>query len=111
MNPTNQSIEALLATIRAAQAQFATTNVNPPKEQRTYVLGIIDSHGAVHSVVPGNPGMIHEDFWPVAYKKWRYATWRSALCVLGDKTDSAEHKLTEEEADAVMRHLEKKGLL
>ncbi len=45
----------------------------------------------------------------MAYKKWRYAAWRHELCVLGDKTESAEHKLTVEEADAVDRHLEKKG--
>ena len=100
----------ILAKIKAAQAQFSATNINPPPGQRTYVLGIIDSHGAVHSVVPGHPGMVHEDFWPVAYRKWRYATWRRSLCVLGDKTESAEHRLTDEEKDAIERHLEKKGL-
>jgi hypothetical protein len=87
-----------------------SATAHPPIGQRTYVLGIIDSHGAVHSVLARHPGQIHEDFWPVAYRKWRYATWCKQLCVLGDKTESVEHRLTVEEVDAIERHLEKKGL-
>ncbi len=84
--------------------------INPPIEKRTYILGVIDSHGAVHSVIIGSPGQVHEDFWPIpAPKRWRYAIWRKQLCVLGDAAGNPRFDLTVEERDAVQQHLARKG--
>lgn len=65
---TDPRVADLLAKFEAACKQFATTNVNPPVAERTYILGIIDGNDAVHSVIIGVPGQIHEDFG-----RWRPA--------------------------------------
>ena len=105
-----KTIEEFREHMLAVQAQFARTNVNPPVEERTYILGIIDGKHAVHSVIIGSPGQIHEDFWPVAgTRRWRYAIWAQRLCLLRDAQGKAEYELTDEEREAVRRHLAKKG--
>jgi len=74
-----------------------------------WVLGVIDSHGAVHSktMLFGDKGLsdTHATHWPNTLKRWRWAPGEGFFDVVGKEPDEFDM----EEMDFIVRHLEAMG--
>lgn len=67
-----------------------------------HILGVVDSYGAVHSEFTGDRVAFHEEFFTKTHCQWRWSHDKSIWWITG------EHRPTEEQEDAIQRHLTKK---
>lgn len=67
-----------------------------------HIVGVIDAYGAVHSEFTGDTIVFHADKFPKHHCQWRWCHSRSIWWV------AIEQKPTEEQYDAIQRHLTKK---
>lgn len=101
------------ATVDAAAA-FATLRAAFAAQRPIEVIGIVDSHGAIHGV-PKFGGsapeamLIHEDVFTTCQKRWRYRPASGGFVTLPDKIGIAGYQLDEEETAHVMRFLQRRG--
>ena len=74
-----------------------------------WVLGIIDSYGAVDSktmlLSDRNVSDTHETYWPNTLKRWRWSPGDGFIDVAGREPDEFDT----EEMDMIVRHLEGLG--
>lgn len=83
--------------------------------QILFVLGIVDSNGAVHSekITYSNAATIHRDLFASAFKRWRYKPGHGFVVPEASWLDMGvtldEYKLTDEEREHVLEHLRRKG--
>lgn len=71
--------------------------------RKGHIVGIIDSHGVVHSEFTGPSIKFHTDFWPNQHHcHWRWCHSRSLWWC------SQEHKPKDEQFDDIRSHLTRK---
>lgn len=74
-----------------------------PEVKVGHVVGIVDAFGAVHAEFTGPKMGNHNTFWPrQTFCRWRWSNSEGVYLTPGSEP------LTDEQADAIARHLEKR---